>query len=168
MIAPSRLAAYVTAEAIVAIGVFAGTAALGEVTPARHVSFERKPTTHVTNVTPRASVGGPRAGTVTPPTGDITRGRAVFVRLRCFTCHTVRGERFAAATRPGPDLTGIGIRHPGDLVDSIMNPNATILDGPGYTDAQGLSIMPDFRDNLTVGELIDLVAYLKTLKDPRE
>ena len=44
-----------------------------------------------------------------------------------------------------------------------MNPNARILDGPGYTDSRGLSTMPDYRERLTVSELIDLVAYLRTL-----
>jgi len=44
-----------------------------------------------------------------------------------------------------------------------MNPNATIVDGPGYADPCGWSIMPDYRDKLTIGDLIDLVAYLKNL-----
>lgn len=44
-----------------------------------------------------------------------------------------------------------------------MNPDAMIVDGSGYTDAQGLSVMPDYRDRLTVSDLIDLVAYLKNL-----
>jgi hypothetical protein len=57
----------------------------------------------------------------------------------------------------------VGRRHPGYLVESIMNPNAMIVDGPGYTDSRGLSIMSDYRNELTVGELIDLVAYLKSL-----
>lgn len=65
--------------------------------------------------------------------------------------------------RPGPDLAGIGARHPGELGESIMNPNAQILDGLGYSDERGLSIMPDYRDRLTVGELIDLVEYLRKL-----
>jgi hypothetical protein len=43
-----------------------------------------------------------------------------------------------------------------------MNPNAQILDGAGYTDERGRSIMPDYQ-NLTLGELGDLVEYLKTL-----
>jgi hypothetical protein len=33
-----------------------------------------------------------------------------------------------------------------------------------YTNERGLSIMPDYRYDLTVGELIDLVAYLRTLQ----
>ena len=60
-------------------------------------------------------------------------------------------------------LTGVGRYHPGYLVESIMNPNAKIVDGPGYTDDRGLSTMPDYREHLTVSELIDLVAYLKSL-----
>jgi hypothetical protein len=71
---------------------------------------------------------------------------------------------FSPPTRPGPDLAGIGARHPGELVESIMNPNAQILDGPGYTDERGLSIMPDYRDRLTVGELSDLVEYLRSFE----
>ena len=85
----------------------------------------------------------------------------LFVRLRCFTCHAVPGERDPAPSRPGPDLTGVGRNHPGYLVESILNPNARILDGPGYTDDRGLSTMPEYREMLTVGELIDLVAYLR-------
>jgi methionine-rich copper-binding protein CopC len=75
---------------------------------------------------------------------------------------TVPGEPVPAPSRPGPDLTEVGRRHPGYLVESIMNPNAMIVDGPGYTDSRGLSIMSDYRNELTVGELIDLVAYLKS------
>ena len=90
----------------------------------------------------------------------------MFVKLQCFGCHTVQGERLPAARRPGPDLTAIGTRPPADLVESIMNPNAMIVDGPGYTDARGASTMPDYRKTLTVSELIDLVAYLKSLPGP--
>ena len=100
---------------------------------------------------------------MTPPAGDAARGRAVFVRLKCFTCHAVDGEGFPPATRPGPDLTDVG-RHPaGNLIESILNPNALIVDGPGYTDDRGLSIMPEYRHSMTVGELVDLVSYLKGL-----
>lgn len=47
-------------------------------------------------------------------------------------------------------------------IESIVNPNAQILDGPGYTDERGRSIMPEYQ-NLTLGELGDLVEFLKTL-----
>ena len=81
---------------------------------------------------------------------DAAHGRAVFARLECATCHAIPDAQFSAPIRPGPDLAGIGGRHPGEIVESIMNPNAQILDGPGYTNEQGLSTMPDYRDRLTV------------------
>ena len=161
--AESRLVAYVTGEALVGLAVFACTAVLSEVTPGRHVTFERKTTTHVAPVA-RPGTGGSRAGTVTPPRGDAERGRTVFARLECASCHAVPDQSFSPPTRPGPDLAGIGARHPGELVESIMNPNAQILDGPGYTDERGLSTMPDYSDRLTVGELSDLVEYLRSFE----
>jgi len=164
--AASRLVAYVAGESIIALAVFACTAVLGELTPARHLQLDRRPPGHAAPAEVRAGSGARIPATVTPPPGDAARGRAVFLRLQCFTCHTVQGERFPGATRPGPDLSGIGRHQPGYLVESIMNPNALILDGPGYTDDRGLSIMPEYRQNMTVGELIDLVAYLKSLGGP--
>jgi putative copper export protein/mono/diheme cytochrome c family protein len=165
MPAESQLVAYVSIEALVGLAVFACTAVLGEVTPGRHVQFERRPTTHVAPVA-RPGGGGPRPGTVTPPRGDAAHGRAVFGRLECATCHAVPDPQFSPPTQPGPDLTGIGGRHPGEIVESIINPNAQILDGPGYADERGRSTMPDYRDRLTVGELIDLVEYLRGFDAP--
>src|SRR3989442_10088838 len=150
---------------MIAGSVYVCTAALGEVTPGRHVSFERKMTTHVPPVQPRQS-GGAGRGAVTPPPGNAAQGRSVFVKLECFTCHAVRGEPFPALTGSGPDLSSIGHHHPGYLVESIINPSAMIVDGPGYIDARGLSTMPDYRSRLTVAELIDLVAYLTGLDAP--
>ena len=154
-------------EAVVALAVFACTAALGEATPGRHAEPERMAKPHLGVSALRRSPGVPSSGTVLPPSGDAARGRAVFVRLECFACHTVRGEALPTPRQPGPDLTAVGRHHPGYLVESIMNPNAMIVDGEGYTDAGGSSTMPDYRERLTVGELIDLVAYLKTLGEQR-
>lgn len=105
------------------------------------------------------------------PPGDPKAGREVFVKLECFKCHAVRGEQFPGAPGEardtGPELTGMGAHHPAEyLAESILNPNAVIVTGPGHTGPDGLSTMPDYRDSLTVGELIDLVAYLKSLGEP--
>jgi hypothetical protein len=63
----------------------------------------------------------------------------------------------------------MGGHHPAEyFAESILNPNAVIIVGPGYTGADGLSIMPDYRESLTVAELIDLVAYGKSLTDMRD
>jgi uncharacterized protein involved in high-affinity Fe2+ transport len=103
------------------------------------------------------------------PDGDAVAGRAVFVKLECYQCHAIQGETFAQTSPPagniGPELTGMGDHHPVEyFAESILNPNAIIVTGPGYTDADGMSIMPDYRGSLTVDELIDLVTYLKSLQ----
>jgi mono/diheme cytochrome c family protein len=101
------------------------------------------------------------------PGGDARAGREVFVRLECYRCHAVRDERFgegAPATVPGPELSGMGSQHPAEyLAESILNPNAVIVTGPGFTGPDGRSSMPDYRASLTVTELLDLVAYLSGL-----
>lgn len=38
------------------------------------------------------------------------------------------------------------------------------MTGPGHTGPDGRSVMPDYRESLTVAELIDLVAYMQSLK----
>jgi len=58
----------------------------------------------------------------------------------------------------------MGGRHPTDyFLESLVNSNAVIVEGPGFTGPDGLSKMPDYRDSMTVAQLIDLVAYLKSL-----
>lgn len=114
--------------------------------------------------------GVPPGWRFTFPEGDPRAGLAVFVKLECYQCHTIQGEQFPQSpTQPGalagPELTGMGSHHPAEyFAESILNPNAVIVTEPGYTGADGFSIMPDFRESLTVPELIDLVAYLKSLQ----
>jgi mono/diheme cytochrome c family protein len=105
------------------------------------------------------------------PPGDVTQGRKVFVALECFACHAVQGEDFpqASKTRPdsGPVLTGMGSHHPPEyFAESIVNPNRVVVLGPGFTGQDGLSKMPDYSDSLTIKQLVDLVAYLKSLTAP--
>lgn len=112
--------------------------------------------------------GVPPGWRLTVPPGNPQAGREVFAKLECYKCHEVRGERFPPTARgpedAGPDLTGMGSHHPAEyFLESILNPNAVIVTGPGYTGQDGLSVMPDYRESLTVAELIDLVAYLQSL-----
>jgi uncharacterized protein involved in high-affinity Fe2+ transport len=115
-----------------------------------------------------------RAGGVPPgwrfswPDGDAKKGREVFAKLECYQCHEVKGESFPPVAqdpaRRGPALSGMGDHHPAKyFAEAIVNPNAVIVTGPGHTGADGLSIMPDFRDSLTLAETIDLVAYIRSL-----
>jgi mono/diheme cytochrome c family protein len=115
-----------------------------------------------------------RAGGVPPgwrfswPGGDAKKGREVFAKLECYQCHEVKGESFPPVVpdpaRRGPALSGVGDLHPAEyFAESILNPNAVIVTGPGHTGPDGLSIMPDFGDSLTLAETLDLVAYIRSL-----
>ena len=104
-----------------------------------------------------------------PKGGDPTRGRAVFVKLECFACHEVKGEKFPAPDpgKLGPELSAMGPLHPPEyFAEAIINPNAVIEKGRGYEAPDGSSKMPSFNDDLTVKDLVDLVAYLVNLKAP--
>lgn len=166
----------VAAEVTLVAGVLICTALLLHGVPARHASHTR----HVP--AEEAAASGPipipmrgahEHGGVPPdwrlrlPQGDPARGRQVFVAMQCDACHAVRGEAFAqASAKLGPELTGVGAHHPDAyLLESILNPHAVIVEGPGYTEPDGRSMMPGYRDRLTVGQLIDLVAYLKSLRE---
>jgi hypothetical protein len=116
-----------------------------------------------------------RAGGVPPgwrfswPAGDATKGRDVFARLECYQCHEVKGDSFPPVTpdpsRRGPGLAGMGDHHPAEyFAEAILNPNAVVVTGPGHTGPDGRSIMPDYRDSLTLAETIDLVAYIRSLR----
>jgi putative copper resistance protein D len=166
---PSQLTTYLTREAALAILVFGCTAVLVESTPARHARhLEHRAVSdepvRVTMEELHASGGVPPGWMFTPPPGDAARGRQIFVRLGCFACHAVAGESFPSSSGLGPDLTGAGEHHPaGYLLESVINPNAVIVQGPGYAGPDGLSAMPSYADRLSVGELLDLVAYLRAL-----
>ena len=110
--------------------------------------------------------GVPPGWQFTPPPGDVAAGRRAFADFGCSSCHTVRGENFPAAGgegNVGPDLSGMGSHHPaGYFAESILNPNAVLVDGPGYIGPDGRSVMPAYPE-LTLKQLADLVAYLQSL-----
>ena len=113
--------------------------------------------------------GTPPGWRFTVPPGDARAGREVFAKLECNKCHAVKGDFPTPSKEPGnagPALTGMGGHHPAEyMAQSILDPNAVIVTGPGHTGPDGLSIMPSFADSLTVSELLDLVAYLASLPD---
>jgi hypothetical protein len=111
--------------------------------------------------------GVPPGWELTLLAGSALSGRQVFFEQGCHTCHVVQGANLPAvpegARGIGPELTGMGKHHPaGYFLESIVNPNAVLVDGPGYLDARGNSIMPIYPD-LTVAQLQDLVAFLAGL-----
>jgi cbb3-type cytochrome oxidase cytochrome c subunit len=112
--------------------------------------------------------GVPPGWQFTLPRGDAAAGREVFVTMQCYTCHHVAGEAFPAhpPRDTGPDLTGMGAHHPATyFAESIINPNAVIITGAGYTGPDGLSRMPEYGE-MTIAQLLNLVAYLQSLQAP--
>jgi len=100
----------------------------------------------------------------TLPKGDPVKGRAVFQKYECQYCHEVRGEDFPfAGVDYGPELSQMGPLHPLEyFAESIMNPSAVAE--KQYRDANGKSIMPSYNEKMTVQELIDVSAYLASLR----
>ena len=108
-----------------------------------------------------ASGGVPVGWRFSVPPGDPARGRKTFVALGCNACHGVTPED--KPTGPGPGLDGMGGHHPSEyFAESILNPDAVVVSGPGWTDANGRSVMPSYAD-ITLAQLADLVAYIKSL-----
>lgn len=97
----------------------------------------------------------------TASTGDVNRGREVFLSKGCTGCHTLAGIPNAVGTL-GPPLTSVGatagVRRATEHADeylreSVKRPNAYIV--PGFPSP---SLMPP---GLVAGrELDDLVAFL--------
>jgi len=112
--------------------------------------------------------GTPPGWRFTLPDGDAAAGRKTFADLGCHSCHVVKGEPFPASgdASVGPELTGMGSHHPPTyFAESIVNPDAVIVDGPDHVAGDGHSRMPTYPD-LTLVQLVDLVAYLSSLTDP--
>jgi len=136
--------------------------------PGSQAGAAKKTPVHVSSEELHQSGGVPKGWSFSLPGGNPEAGRQVFVELECFKCHQISGENFPNASRGegdvGPELTGMGPFHPAEyFAESIINPNAVIITGQGYTGADGLSIMPNYNDSLTLRQLIDLVAYLKSI-----
>lgn len=113
--------------------------------------------------------GTPPGWKFTLPKGDADKGRGVFVKLECYACHEVKGQTFPGvkdAATVGPELSEMAAHHDAEFfAEAIVNPNA-LVDEPQWRAPDGTSKMPSFNDSLSVQELIDLVAFLKSLTPP--
>ena len=136
---PARFAVYVTAEATLAVVVFACTAVLGESTPAAPRRWIR---TTATCSEPPGSVritmdalhaqGGVPSRLALHAARRRRRPGPGGLRAGC-SAMPVTGEPASvpATDGAGPDLTGMGEHHPaGYLAEAILNPNAVIVEGP--------------------------------------
>ena len=100
------------------------------------------------------------------PDGNAEKGKAAFLNLRCNTCHTVEGVELPPPSSKSPITVVLGgevirVRTYGDLVTSIINPSHVISEKYKQALEGKLSPMPEFNENMTVSQLIDLVAFLQ-------
>ena len=97
------------------------------------------------------------------PKGDSVKGKTVFQKFECYYCHEVRGEQFPDPLESAPELSQMGPMHPLEFfAESIINPNASVP--KAYRLGSGESPMTDFTEKMTVRELIDVSAYVASLR----
>ena len=105
------------------------------------------------------------------PVGNAQAGRQAFLDLKCPVCHRIRAEEgFPApfSDSLGPDLDARPPhRSASDLATAIVAPShavSTEIDTALKTRLEGvLSPMGDFNQAMTVRQLSDMVAYLRSI-----
>ena len=101
------------------------------------------------------------------PQGDADAGRVVFVDLYCTSCHAVAGETGLPApisANPGPTLDpSHAAQEPSKLASSIVAPSHVITDEVRAKAEGTLSPMGDYSEAMTVRQLADVVAYLRSI-----
>jgi hypothetical protein len=103
------------------------------------------------------------------PDGDVEKGKAAFLALKCHTCHRVSGVDLPLPISSAPTNIVLGgeasyIHTYGELVTSVINPSHGLAPGFKKEQLKGnkLSPMPEFNDLMTVRQMIDLVAFLQS------
>ena len=94
----------------------------------------------------------------------IAAGREVFENNKCFNCHKVFWE---GNSDRGPNLgtKQIGLYSEDYIKEQILEPRKK--QAPGYEDPKSYKAMPTYYgDDIGDDEMVALVAYLKTLRDP--
>ena len=110
---------------------------------------------------------------LTLPAGDVSAGRQAFLDLKCTACHVVPSEPGfppPISTNPGPPINArLAARDVSYLAAAIMTPSHEV--SPNSTDkvlreylTGALSPMGDFSHVMTVRQLVDLHAYLRSVK----
>ena len=108
------------------------------------------------------------AGFRLPGNGDVERGKVAFVELKCHGCHTVADVDLPPPTTIGLPLPLGGMVHEvrtdGYLVTSIIHPSHSVRYPPraALLAPDPESHMPDFSRNMTVRQMVDLVAFLQS------
>lgn len=105
------------------------------------------------------------------PAGDPEAGRLAFVELSCTSCHFVHADADAplpVSASPGPVIgPALARKSRGELATAIVAPSHEISFDVRQRLPGQLSQMADYGDAITVRQLIDLVAYLRSMDQPK-
>lgn len=106
------------------------------------------------------------AGFRLPENGDVERGKTAFVELGCHQCHPVAGVDLPQPPGDSEVSLQLGgrvyeVRTDGYLVTSIIHPSHRIRRLPDIP-SSAESPMPDYTEQMTVRQLIDIVALLQS------
>lgn len=119
----------------------------------------------------------PWRGATVAARGDAARGAKLWETLPCLSCHDISrpwpggdicpnlGNVATEAARivESPDYHGRAKDAAGYIRESIVDPNAYIVPGASYRQADGQSVMPKtFGQTLSPSDLDDVVAFLLT------
>ena len=106
---------------------------------------------------------------LTVPPGDAQAGREAFIALSCTSCHAVKGDTELAAPVASVPVPVLGKtqakKSPSKLASSLVSPSHLISQEVRAKTEGELSPMGDLTASMTVRQLLDLVAFLRSLGD---
>ncbi len=119
-----------------------------------------------TESAPTAAGPGQQVLTLALPLGDPQAGREAFHALRCAACHAVAEDESSPPRidAPAPVLGRVQARfEPGQIATAIVSPSHEINPEARPAMEGDDSPMKEFSDVLTLRQLVDLVAYVRSL-----
>lgn len=119
----------------------------------------------------QAPAEAPPTVTIALPAGDVAAGRQAFLDLKCTACHLVASEPDfpqPVSANPGPPVgPGTAGSDPSYLAAAIMTPSHAIspeISPEVRASIEGvLSPMGDFSGVMTVRQMVNLHAYLRSI-----
>ena len=108
------------------------------------------------------------------PEGDARAGEAVFRKLECSSCHRVAGHSFAPAgaeaKQIGPLLTAAHAALPPEYIaHRLISYDRFLAEGlykATWSRSDGSSRMGNFNEAMSVRDLTDLVAFIRSIEEP--
>lgn len=111
--------------------------------------------------------------TIVLPKGDAAAGRRAFEELKCVVCHRVSSDSglpSPLAQSSGPVLNALlQLQTSADIASAIVSPSHSLSVRTSEAvkaqmSRQGLSPMGDYSRTMTLRQLADLLAYLRTVR----